>query len=383
MTKRVQILGHDAATSNAFIGEVRELTVDIDNDEIRLHDGAVPGGHRILNRDSNDNRYQARSVELDGLLGWEPNQRGILARQGPSNYSLVSITVDPNNLTILFADAFTANPFIALSPIIGSAHTWNNQHRFNAVVEFTAGINANVAGNLTGNVTGNLTGNVVGDLTGNAAGSHTGTFTGIVVASAITVPAGSIPLAALDAAAQSSITLGASFVGMITMYSGLVANLPANWKVCDGLNGTPDLRDRIGMGAGPTYPVDTTGGSAAHTHVATIDSGGAHTHTGTVAGHALTIAELAAHKHSNGVCDAGTDMYNHGSIAAAPTTVNSIDNNGAAGSFEGYTSDSGSGTAHTHGLALDSGGAHTHTGSTSSTSNLPPYYSLLFVMRIS
>lgn len=383
MTKRVQLLGHDAVTANAFIGFDRELTVDTENEHLRLHDGDTPGGWFILNRDENDNRYQARSVELDGLLGWEPNERGILARQGPSNYDLITITVDPNNMTIEFGDAYTANPFIALAPNIESPHVWNNQHQFNDVVEFTAGINADLFGDTTGLHTGNVVGNVTGNLTGNADGDHTGTFTGEGVFTAITVPVGSIPLEALDSDALDSIALGATFIGMITPYSGDTGDLPANWVVCDGTNGTPDLRDRFILGAGPTYPVDSTGGAATHSHTVTIDSGGAHTHTGTIGGHSLTIAELAAHTHYSGVTDnTGSDVFSRGSAAAASTTPNSIESNSADGTFEGLSSTTGSGDPHSHSLTVDSGGAHSHTGSTAAGSSLPPYYSLVYVMRI-
>jgi len=36
--------------------------------------------------------------------------------------------------------------------------------------------------------------------------------------------------------------------------------------ICDGNNGTPDLRDKFVVGAGNTYAVDETGGLASHTH---------------------------------------------------------------------------------------------------------------------
>lgn len=61
---RIQIVGHDAAAAATFIGRVREISVDTDNDELRVHDGVTPGGARLLNKTSNDLLYQP----LDSLL---------------------------------------------------------------------------------------------------------------------------------------------------------------------------------------------------------------------------------------------------------------------------------------------------------------------------
>lgn len=66
---------------------------------------------------------------------------------------------------------------------------------------------------------------------------------------------------------------GETPVGGIIMFSGNTATLPTNWKVCDGSNGTPNLRDRFIVGAGTTYTAGTQGGSpdavvVAHTHTA-------------------------------------------------------------------------------------------------------------------
>ena len=56
-------------------------------------------------------------------------------------------------------------------------------------------------------------------------------------------------------------------IGGIIMWSGTVAQAEAltNWAICDGQNGTPDLRDRFVLGVGSsvaasTASVDDTGG---------------------------------------------------------------------------------------------------------------------------
>jgi microcystin-dependent protein len=57
--------------------------------------------------------------------------------------------------------------------------------------------------------------------------------------------------------------------GAIIMWSG--ASVPSGWALCDGTNDTPNLVNRFVVGAGSTYSLDATGGSAnatlpSHTH---------------------------------------------------------------------------------------------------------------------
>ena len=42
-------------------------------------------------------------------------------------------------------------------------------------------------------------------------------------------------------------------IGAIIMWSGLGTEIPTGWQICDGTNGTPDLRNRFVVGAGDTY----------------------------------------------------------------------------------------------------------------------------------
>ena len=49
--------------------------------------------------------------------------------------------------------------------------------------------------------------------------------------------------------------------GVIVMWSGSIAAIPSGCVICDGNNGTPNLRDRFAIGAGSAYAVGGTGGS--------------------------------------------------------------------------------------------------------------------------
>jgi len=51
------------------------------------------------------------------------------------------------------------------------------------------------------------------------------------------------------------------------MWYGAIGNIPSGWVLCNGANGTPDLRNKFIVGAGDTYAVDETGGAVEHTHV--------------------------------------------------------------------------------------------------------------------
>ena len=51
-------------------------------------------------------------------------------------------------------------------------------------------------------------------------------------------------------------------VGCILMWSGSIGSIPSGYVICDGTNGTPNLRDRFVVGAGTSYSVGNNGGFA-------------------------------------------------------------------------------------------------------------------------
>jgi hypothetical protein len=67
--------------------------------------------------------------------------------------------------------------------------------------------------------------------------------------------------------------------GCILIWSGSAGSIPSGFQLCDGTNGTPDLRNSFVLGAGNSYVVGQTGGSAdailpSHTHTATVTDPG-------------------------------------------------------------------------------------------------------------
>ena len=89
---------------------------------------------------------------------------------------------------------------------------------------------------------------------------------------ALTVPDGSVTKTKLASDVEFSLP-----VGSVIMWSGATGSIPTGWQLCDGSNGTPDLRDRFVVGAGNTYAVGATGGAAQVT--LTIEQMPAHTHS--------------------------------------------------------------------------------------------------------
>jgi hypothetical protein len=120
---------------------------------------------------------------------------------------------------------------------------------------------------------------------------------------------GKVPTAQLPAPGGANIP-----AGLIVLWFGLLANIPNGWALCDGENGTPDLRDRFVKGWSDGVDPGGTGGSANHTHAdhdPLTHSGGAvadHAYTpqGTNSGGAVSdhsgaaVADHTDHSHGAG-----------------------------------------------------------------------------------
>jgi len=137
-------------------------------------------------------------------------------------------------------------------------------------------------------------------------------------------------------------TMQAAFVsGMIILWSGSSASIPTGFLLCDGTSSTPDLRNKFVVGAGSTYAVGATGGSAnavvvSHTHTVTDPT---HNHA------QQTTTKLA-------VVGTGADSTNNNGNATGGTTA-----------------------AASTGITIDSAGV------SGTNANLPPYYALCYIMK--
>lgn len=392
--KIVQLAGGTSETQDLYVGEERELTVDTSNDELRLHDGATPGGKRIANSDANDARYQFRSIELDGF-NFGANLKGWLTRVSPGNYKLRTLTVNGDNLTLTNPQGLLGNPLFSLAPTIESDHVANGTWTFAIAINADGGVIGDVTGNTDGVHTGNVVGDVTGNLLGDASGNHDGSFTGDVDVrgSTLLLDDEQIQLAWLsDAIMQKWIDRGVPY-GAVMMWSGAVIDIPESWALCDGNNGTPNLLNRFIVGAGATYAPLAEGGTTTHTHSGSVDSGGAHSHSLTIDAHALTIAEIPSHRHTILGPEVASGEFEFNSVVDAETPIGAESHtggdteyslNGTAGNVADRAGSglTGGGAGHTHTGAAASSGAHTHTITTGAGSSLPPYFALCYIMKI-
>ena len=142
--------------------------------------------------------------------------------------------------------------------------------------------------------------------------------------------------------------------GLICMWSG--STVPSGWYLCDGTNGTPDLRNRFIVGSGDEYSVGTTGGNK------------------TVI---LTTAQMPAHTHT-GTTEEVTVTKEYTTVATTPTSSGKeqypcLGASGTGSGYDGsYPIDMGT---HSHSFTTDS------TGSGQAHENRPPYYALAFIMK--
>lgn len=143
--------------------------------------------------------------------------------------------------------------------------------------------------------------------------------------------------------------------GGIFLWSGSIGSIPAGYVLCNGSNGTPDLRDRFVVGAGSTYAVDGTGGSAdstlpTHTHSATSTS--------------TSVVTDPGHGHVYG---RSSGIFANG-FAFQDQALNGT----------GYTTNTAT-TGVT--VATTTTTTNANAGTSATNGNLPPYYALCYIMK--
>jgi hypothetical protein len=179
-----------------------------------------------------------------------------------------------------------------------------------------------------------------------------------------------------DAATKSYVDTSIP-IGGIIMWSGTIASIPVNWRLCDGgtSNGrtTPDLRNRFIVGVstdfnGTPYTTITssntqTGGSKDAVLVKHNHSG--NTNNGTADG---------AHSHSVsgsvniGLYSSRMLLYDREAIELYSTIRTAQPYLTMQGTASSTSSE------HRHAISND--------GEEGTNKNLPPYYALAFIMRI-
>ena len=177
------------------------------------------------------------------------------------------------------------------------------------------------------------------------------------------------------------------------MWSGADNAVPANWALCNGSNGTPNLMDKFIVGRGNSYGQGQTGGEAtktlgtanlpSHTHTdgTLAASGGSHTH-------AFSASGTNTHKHDftgvggddhNDTTRTTTVVRNDSNFGInTASTSEGVQNATINISMSGTTDPSGSLSLGVDGVTGDQGGTMGQ-----SFEILPPYYAIAYIMRIS
>ena len=221
--------------------------------------------------------------------------------------------------------------------------------------------------------------------------------------------------------------------GVIVMWHGTIATIPSGWALCDGNNGTPDLRDKFITGA----KQDDAGVAKTNISGALTQSGGVSTFTPTGTNSGLTFSGSALATHQHDAITAGTpagtvaapvftgtastDIVNHlhtlatgtgasgnfsqvigtvdtssGGTGATPTqtALGTRSGNPVAGGVASYTPIGTNSSPDFSGSALNT---HQHAAITAGTpagtintpvftgteaSNLNPYYALAYIMKL-
>jgi len=154
--------------------------------------------------------------------------------------------------------------------------------------------------------------------------------------------------------------------GVIVMWSGTLATIPAGWALCDGSNGTPNLKDKFIVGVGIDFAFGATGGTKSvdisHSHSIAADSPGTnyvgdhqHSYSGTTSINSNTDKR----SKTNDLQDTGGSVHNH--------------------AYSGVTSVSG---GHTHTVNAHSHYGATGVAGTTTLDKLPPYYALAYIMKL-
>jgi microcystin-dependent protein len=310
------------------------------------------------------------SGEQSGVWGSTTNLNlGSLVEQAVAGVQTISITssnqaltafygaVDESrNAVIVLSSAAAANVYV---PPVSKVYVVKNTGSY-AITMY----NSTVLGNTTAAGTGLAVaaGTTVSMFTDGfnfyASGIPTGatTGTGNIVYSASPTLTGT-PLAPTASVTTDNTQIATTaFVrdiipsGIISLWSGSVASIPSGWLLCDGSNSTPDLRDRFVVGAGSTYAVAATGGSANATLVS-------HTHTAT----STSSVTDPGHLHS---AQAGNFGSSGSSFLGGGPNQYSYNTN-----------------TNTTGISVSTSTSLSTEGSSATNANLPPYYALAYIMK--
>lgn len=180
---------------------------------------------------------------------------------------------------------------------------------------------------------------------------------------------------AQNAQTTANQALSGSFsAGMIIMWSGAIGSIPSGWKLCNGLDGTPNLKGKFVVGYSAstgTYSMGATGGAASIP---------------------LTPNQLASHSHN------AANNGDHSHTYADSYYIENVGSTGGAkvpgtlletlpGNYTGSQStDTDNNRILYRNRSTQNAGTHSHTisstGAGEAHENRPPYYTLAYIIKV-
>lgn len=150
--------------------------------------------------------------------------------------------------------------------------------------------------------------------------------------------------------------------GSIIPWYGNVNSIPDGFRLCNGANGTPDLRNRFIVGAGSTYGLGNTGGAD------TVKL------TGTQIGnHYHAVGQFYNNNNGRFFIQGGWN-YSYGTASLPANTSHSFWNGSGGGAgYSGVISSYGFNQVTSLAVA---------TAAQESHENRPPYYALYYIMKV-
>jgi len=335
---------------------------------------------KLFTWDSSNPRIESNTGN-NLLIG---NERGIIL-EGPQNaHVLVGIQSNTGN------DSFS---IISAPPTSSQEPTYNK-----LVAHFGAdgktgigttpvsGYTLSVAGSISGsnglNIAGNtvITGSVTMNSTLNVSGSSTlsGSVTLNTVDNAASANNYNFLVLETDNSVAKQVNAAPIPVGGIIMWSGAIASIPTGWALCNGSNGTPDLRNKFIIGAHS----DLSGTAKSNVEGASTfnQTGGdiSHNHGGNTTAHTLTSGQIPSHTHT--YKDSYYIEINNPGTGASGTL--------GGADYVGPTKYKGSGDSDNDNKyvywrsgttnSTGTGGSHSHPVPTDN--HLPPYFALAYIM---
>lgn len=176
-------------------------------------------------------------------------------------------------------------------------------------------------------------------------------------------------------------------IGCIVMWGGSVASIPSGWRLCDGTNNTPDLRDRFVIGARS----DSTSPATTFVTGADTKTGGFKDAVVVNHGHSATSSAVSSGSLTSdtdawsGTLTSGdASLYGSGVFSNSGGGQTFQDSNFTNQDFENRTVTISRSRSHTHTPTITTNVTTTVTaaGENGTNRNLPPYYALAYIMKV-